>query len=354
MVLYVLSNQKKIGGVFQWEQFIENSIVIYEIINFEINDVIYLNNYTKADFFNQKKLQSLVDLKINIYFVFHSDLCPINKLFVTFKKYFYGVISTNLHVYQKLKLIYPSIPNIFIPNISKINAENISGPKENKRLHYVGRLSPEKNLPMLLSAMRMLDGYTLHIFGEINVKYFVYLNKLCELLQITNKVFFMGHRDSKFDLYNQASALILPSVHEGLPYCLLEGNAYGIPLIYNDISKISLHISGEVAYCYDGYDNNLNTKLYIDSYLELLKMIGYAEFTIDVQSMIALNKITNKSHLKLQCLHALIMHYGEKITVGEKFTVPPFLLQKSCANNKFESNVLMLVKTIKNFCEKID
>lgn len=352
MVLYVLSNPKKIGGVFQWEQFVENAVIIYNISQqFESNDIIYVNNYVNNDFFNQQFLQHLCDNNIKLFFVIHSDLCPINKFFVHFQKYFCGIISTNLYVKQKVQNLFPHIENIFIPNISKIKPENISSSKSEKRIHFVGRLSPEKNLPMLFSAMMYFSDVKLYVYGETNVKYYDYLIKLCTLLKICDKVIFMGFSDSKYNLYNQASCVILPSVHEGLPYCLLEAKAYGIPLIYNDISKISLHLddNANISYVYDGYQNNLNNMLYVDNYNLLLKSIGYVEYTIDVKSMITLNKVTEKSDLKLRTMQSIIMHHSDKITVGEKYIVPPFLSSNTNKNNLYESNVQLIVKSINNF-----
>jgi glycosyltransferase involved in cell wall biosynthesis len=351
MVLYVLSNPKKIGGVFQWEQFIENAIIIYNIdCIFERNDIIYVNNYTKTDFFNTNYLQQLCDRNIKLFFVFHSDLCPINKFFVCYQKYFSGVISTNLYVKQKLQQLLPTLWNIYIPNISKIIPENISSSKSERRIHYVGRLSPEKNLPMLLSAIRLLQNVKLYIYGETNVKYYDYLLNLCNLLQISDKVIFMGFSDSKYDLYNGASCIILPSVHEGLPYCLLEAEAYKIPVIYNDISMISLHLKGHenVNYTYKGY-SDLTKILYVNNYATLLKEIGYIEYVIDVKSMINLNKVTDKSGLKMRSLLSIILHSNEKITVGEKYAIPPFLLENANKSNLYEENVQILVNSINTF-----
>lgn len=352
MVLYVLSNPKKIGGVFQWEQFINDSLVIYDPNrNFESGDIIYVNNYATNDFFNKFFLQKLNDIGVKIFFVFHSDLCPINKFYIQFQKYFFGVISTNLHVKNKISKLYPAIENLYIPNISKIIPENITKNSDEKRIHYVGRLSPEKNLPMLFCAMYFLPDIKLYIYGEYKVKYYDYLKKLCLLLKLKN-IIFMGHSDDKYDLYNNANCVILPSVHEGLPYCLLEAEAYSIPVIYNNISNISLHLKNKlnISYVYNGYSNELNNILHVDNYLQLLKSIGYMEYIIDVKSMINLNKNDiDKSDLKLSTLKSLIACHSDKITVGEKYIVPPFLLKNTKEQNIYESNVNLIVMSINKF-----
>jgi len=359
MVLYILSNPKKIGGVFQWEQFIGEALIIYSVnYEFKKNDIIYVNNYIENDFFNIVFLEKLNQIEnIKIYFVFHSDLCPINKLYINFKKYFTGAISTNLWVKHKIQNIYPEIENIYIPNTTKIDSNKLFKNKLEKRIHYVGRLSPEKNIPMILSAMSYFDDVKLYIYGETNVKYFDFLKNLCLLLNVQNKVIFMGHNDSKYDLYNNASCLILPSVHEGLPYCILEANAYGIPAIYNNISNIDLNLNEEsndvnTKYVYEGYPSNLHEILYIDNYSMLLKNIGYIEFVIDLKWMLTLNKITHKSSQNLITLNSLICNNSDKITVGKKYTVPPIIFQNYNKPNLYEKNVEIIVKSINDFFKK--
>lgn len=358
MVLFILSNPKKIGGVFQWEKFVENSVVIYDINqNFKTDDIIYVNNYTNVNFFNVKFLDKLLILGIKIYFVLHSDLCPINKFYIHFQKYFFGVISTNLHIKNKIEKLYPKIENIYMPNKLEIALEKLKKNKNStkiKRLHYVGRLSPEKNIPMLLSAMAYIENVELYIYGEKRIKYFEFLKNLCLLLKIQNKVFFMGYFDSKNEIYDCADSVILPSVHEGLPYCLLEADAYQIPLIYNNISNIDLHIKNELntKYVYEGYQKKICDVLYVDSYLELLKDVGYYDFKIDVISMINLNK-TNKNNLKQITLLSLIMYYSEKIIVGNNYIVPPFLVSNTNKNNLYEKNVQIVANSIKKHFENI-
>jgi glycosyltransferase involved in cell wall biosynthesis len=358
MVLYVLSNPKKIGGVFQWEKYIEHCTIVYDInTNWLSGDSIYVNNYIDRDFFNNITLSKIVDNGIKLFFVLHSDLCPINKLFVNYVQYFFGIISTNKYVYEKSQKLYPNLLNIYIPNVTNFIRENISGNKNLKKIHFVGRLSPEKNLPMLLSAIRQLPNVSLCIYGEKNVKYYNYLANLCEILGVVNRVHFMGFVDGKYDLYNQASAVILPSVHEGLPYCLLEALAYSIPIIYNDISKISYHIesdinNGNIPYVYDGYTKKLNDMLYVENYTVLLKMIGYTEYTIGVQDMIALNKADENSSLRIKSLKSLILHSSpEKIIVGSKYLIPPYLANVKTSDNQYETNVTKIVGAIQKCLE---
>jgi glycosyltransferase involved in cell wall biosynthesis len=199
--------------------------------------------------------------------------------------------------------------------------------------------------------MRSLPDVSLCIYGEKNVKYYDYLVNLCDILNVKNRVHFMGFIDGKYELYNQASAIILPSVHEGLPYCLLEAVTYNIPVIYNDISKISYHIdmndtNSNVSYVYDGYTKKLDNTLYVENYSSLLKMIGYIEYTISVQDMIALNKVDENSSFRIKALKSLICG---KVIVGSKYLIPPYLTgikTFDASNNLYETNVNKIVGAI--------
>jgi glycosyltransferase involved in cell wall biosynthesis len=54
-------------------------------------------------------------------------------------------------------------------------------------------------------------------------------------LGIAHLVTFTGFRDDRLDFLRGFDALVLPSVLEGIPRCLMEGMAAGVPVIGTDI-----------------------------------------------------------------------------------------------------------------------
>lgn len=353
MGIYILSDPKKSGGVFQWEKQIKNCTISYELIsNIKENDIIYVNNYSKSDFFNKLYLKKLKEQNVNLYFVVHSDLCPMNKLFVMYMEYFKGAISTNKCVFNKINKLYPTLHNIYILNtiddINTLNNTHVIEKKNIYKLHFVGRISPEKNLPMLFNALIYVNNIILNIYGETQCSYCAYLKYLCKYFKLENRIFFIGFCENKELLYKNADAIILPSVHEGLPYCLLEATSFNIPVIFNDISQISQHIDNKITtFTYDGYSSKLNDVLYVDNYSVLLKMIGYIDYKINVQDMIALNKCENIKYKTLKKLIESNVNFKVKINVGSTYLIPPFLLNKQ--NQLFSHNVNKIKNSLLSF-----
>lgn len=103
------------------------------------------------------------------------------------------------------------------------------------RILFVGRLSIQKNVPLLLHA---LDGVserfetTLVGSGDLEPD----LKNLTRDLRLRN-VRFHGRADGEAlrDLFRQADILVLPSLREGMPLVLLEAMAMGLPIVATDI-----------------------------------------------------------------------------------------------------------------------
>ena len=100
---------------------------------------------------------------------------------------------------------------------------------------FVGRLSPEKNVDLLLKAWAKIapryPEWKLEIAGSGNM-----LDNLLQLvveLKIP-RVQFHGHVENVGPLYNRAEYLVLPSKHESFSCVVLESMAYGChPIVFD-------------------------------------------------------------------------------------------------------------------------
>jgi glycosyltransferase involved in cell wall biosynthesis len=107
-----------------------------------------------------------------------------------------------------------------------------------KYILAVGRFVPEKNFDQLIRAFTAIEDkqdYRLVIAGDANIEdvHSVELKKLARKNRIVLPGFIKG--DKLHTLWNNASAFVLPSSHEGLPISLLEAMNYGLPAIVSDI-----------------------------------------------------------------------------------------------------------------------
>ncbi len=112
---------------------------------------------------------------------------------------------------------------------------------------FVGRLHPQKNLPLLLEAMASLeDRPILRVVGDGPQR--VFLEKLARDLGI--EVEFVGEVDDVAPWLAGADCFVLPSRVEGLSNALLEAMAQGLAVIASDIP-------GNSAVIRDGHEGIL-------------------------------------------------------------------------------------------------
>ena len=116
------------------------------------------------------------------------------------------------------------------PPDRQLSAEFGIAPGE-KVVLSVGRLSPEKNLPLLLRAFSLLDmrSARLLIVGDGDER--DSLERLVGNLGISPRVSFPGSRNDLERIYPLASVFVLPSTEEPFGQVYLEAMASGLPVI---------------------------------------------------------------------------------------------------------------------------
>ncbi len=143
-----------------------------------------------------------------------------------------------------LKLGLPKKKIGYSPNGVK---EEFFSSKKNKSLSksilYMGRISPIKNIEVLINAMNLVGSKAnLLIYGPAEQKYLdklkniVFKNKLEKRVTIINKEY-----DLKIQLatLDKSEVFVLPSKSEGMPQSLLEAMARGKLVIGSNISPIA-------------------------------------------------------------------------------------------------------------------
>ena len=98
---------------------------------------------------------------------------------------------------------------------------------------YVGRLSPEKNIPAILYCAKMLPEVSFVIVGDGPQK-----QPLEQMAGQLKNVYFVGKRDDVEKFYAAFDLLMLPSVVEGMPLVILESLSAGTPVIASDVGSI--------------------------------------------------------------------------------------------------------------------
>lgn len=98
---------------------------------------------------------------------------------------------------------------------------------------YLGRLSYGKRLDRMLYALADISGdWTLQVIGEGEDG--PYFKKLAEELGLNDRIIWEGWQSKPWEVVKEATALLLTSDYEGLPMCIIEAHAHGIPVIAGD------------------------------------------------------------------------------------------------------------------------
>jgi len=131
----------------------------------------------------------------------------------------------------------PGSTGITIHNgIDPLNKEDYPRPADLEpgwfHLAAVGRVTRIKGLEFALEAMTKLDPELKVVLNIIGTGPLVgELKAQAEELGVSDRVRFLGFKKNVYDYLAHIDALIMPSLHEGLPYTILEAMSLGTALI---------------------------------------------------------------------------------------------------------------------------
>lgn len=141
--------------------------------------------------------------------------------------------------FKALKARTKVIPNPL--NSECINVKPIS--LREKRIIAAGRLSTQKNYPVLIKAFDLIKDqipdYVLEIYGQGPEK--EKLQELINELGLTDSVFLMGTLANVMKMKADSTLYVMSSDYEGFPNALCEAMASGIPVISTDFPSGVAH-----------------------------------------------------------------------------------------------------------------
>lgn len=223
-------------------------------------DIIKLKKTTDIiNFINSNDFLFIINNKLNNYFDFidktnkkisvitHNSMDPFNRLILNNYRKINKVFTINkIHseLFQKYRLKCKLIRYL---NYINFEQKVINRKKFKKQIVFIGRISKEKNVPLLLDAFQM-------VLKKINDLQLIVLGDGKEdcFKDITNVTYFgrVDYEIVKLILLN-SDYLILPSSVEGLPFTVLESMSLGIPCICSNINGVNEVVNSENGFLFD-------------------------------------------------------------------------------------------------------
>ena len=176
------------------------------------------------------------DLKLTCYELLDRCAFPFFDAVVPLSDDLMAGLRTIPGLNGNLRLIMNGVDTSEIESGKEVANELIKFRNEGKFIMgYVGQLIPRKGLDVLLDAVSRLgfDNWYLAILGEGESR--ASLERQAKDLGINHKVCFYGFREERLTFLRGFDLFVLPSRLEGIPRCLMEALAAGIPVIASDI-----------------------------------------------------------------------------------------------------------------------
>lgn len=302
-----------------------------QIIKIKNADAIIKHiNSSNYEFVINNKLNEYFDLlpKINSnikqYVITHNSMDPFNELIINNQQYINKSFTINKFHKELMEkyLNTKEIENHTYLNHVELGTKVLKRTQFSKNLVFVGRMSKEKGIHLLISAfIKFIElnndnaNINLLIIGDTNNKeslfeseYYVKHNNIIYLGKLTE-------HEIKDQLKN-CDYLILPSYTEGIPFVILESMSIGIPCIYSKINgaiEIIKNKKSGFLFELEGYDN---VKEVINSWKVFEEVGQYFEQNVEnltkcIQDAYSIN-INEWNNMSEECYNFINNNYSKK------------------------------------------
>lgn len=161
----------------------------------------------------------------------------------------YRDIST--HIASKVVRVYNPV------DFSRCAVEAVPIWDVGKKICYVGRISQEKHIEVILKALSLVKSeWKLYVIGTGEESLVRHLQDEEKNLGLLNSVQWLGWQDNPWGYAKQADAVVLASEYEGAPLTVLEALACGKTVISTPVEGVKeLIVPGKTGYLFEFGDS---------------------------------------------------------------------------------------------------
>lgn len=144
----------------------------------------------------------------------------------------------------------------------RIKKKNEASRKQ--RIGYIGQMIPRKKIDHILNIYNQLwlenNNLELQLLGDGQSR--IKMEALAKTLPAAESINFLGFRNDRLELLSQFDLFVMTSSDEGIPRCLMEAVAMGIPVAAYDISGIDQLVMHEKTGLLAKYGDQQTLKKY--------------------------------------------------------------------------------------------
>lgn len=244
---------KIIKADIRWHTF-EEQLRLPQILNKENLDLVHFPYFSMPIFYNRPFVVTIHDLIINHFSTGQASTLPMPIYNLKLLAYKF-VLNQVVRKARKIIAVSNATKNEIIDHL-KINPQKISVTYEGisqklavssqklmvkgKYFLYVGNAFPHKNLDRLLEAFRILNSNVRLVFVGKEDYFYKSLKNKVQLMKFSNKAIFLQNVSDEelANLYQNALALILPSLMEGFGLPALEAMANNCLVLASNIPAL--------------------------------------------------------------------------------------------------------------------
>ena len=257
---------------------ISDNSLANNIINY---DYIFLNGFIPNNLTN-----TLLMNDIKKVFITHSDVAYSNIYIQKYHKYFFKIVTVNEYTKDKLKTLLDIEDNKIdkIINYTNIKYDKIINLEKNKKFGIITRFSEDKNVIMLLFALKkffkIYNDYEFYLVGYENEYIQNYILYIIKYLELDKYIKVEGYQNNVQKYYELFDFIILPSVSEGTSYNLIESMIYKKLIVVSDVGGNNELLNNNCIYIeYEGIKQFEMDNIYIEDYQQQLNLLGYYNIT---------------------------------------------------------------------------
>lgn len=257
-------NFRIVGTDIRWHT-IEEQLKLPQILNKENLDLVHFPYYSVPFFYNRPFVMTIHDLIVNHFSTGQASTLPFPVYYLKLLAYKF-LIAQSARKAKKVIAVSNATKEEIVGHLN-VNSSKVAviyegasvfrpkGISTKRYFLYVGNAYPHKNLDRLIEAFKILNNDAKLVIVGKEDYFYKRLKKKAQDLRLSDKIIFLQNVSDEelSNLYQNAIALIMPSLMEGFGLPALEAMANKCLVLSSNIPALK-EVCGDAAIYFDPHN----------------------------------------------------------------------------------------------------